>query len=385
MGQRPTRRQAREALAAYGERAVPMAEKRLNDRSLPLPLRLEIPRLLVAIATESAANALLFSNIQDDAFLQYRIGIALARWRDRNPALPVDSVRAREAIGRRLGVYRHFLPLYHDLRAALGPRALITRALADRLDQSLELIFHLLGFIYPAQTLMAAHRRFVGSDARDRAHALEFIDSLLDDALRLRILPVLESYHRAPLHPAPGNPGRLAAHLVHLSGSRDSLLSSLARQARGELDPGEIKVSTLGLEKILMLEGVDIFAGCNVDDLAALGAIANERRFAAGETIYREGEAGETLYVIVDGKVRISKGGKVVLTLGPKEAFGSVSLLDGAPRPADAVAIGPVRCLLLGRSDFLDLVGDRPELLKGVFSLVTGQLRRMLDLAASAA
>jgi CRP-like cAMP-binding protein len=172
-----------------------------------------------------------------------------------------------------------------------------------------------------------------------------------------------------------------------MSGSRDSLLSSLAREARrarGEGTAGEVALSVLGLEKVLMLEGVDIFAGSDVDDLAALAAIAVERRFAAGETIYSEGDPGEAVYVIVEGKVRIAKGGKTVLTLGAKEAFGSVSLLDGAPRPADAVAMGPVRCLLLGRSDFLDLVSDRPELLKGVFNLVTGQLRRMLEIAGAA-
>ena len=56
--------------------------------------------------------------------------------------------------------------------------------------------------------------------------------------------------------------------------------------------------------------------------------------------------------------------------------------MDGAPRPADAIAVTQVRCLALDRGDFLDLVADRPELLKGVFSVVTGQLRKMVELVA---
>jgi hypothetical protein len=130
-------------------------------------------------------------------------------------------------------------------------------------------------------------------------------------------------------------------------------LARAARRAQHPDDEEEVSVSTLGLEKILLLEGVDIFAGCSVDDLSALASIAHERRFEPGEAPYREGEAGDTLYVIVEGSVRIERAGRQLLTLGSKEAFGSVSLMDGAPRPTE-----------------------------GVFAVVTGQLRKMVELAA---
>jgi CRP-like cAMP-binding protein len=159
-------------------------------------------------------------------------------------------------------------------------------------------------------------------------------------------------------------------------------LARSARRAQHPKDDEEVSVSTLGLEKILMLEGVDIFADCSVDDLSALAAIAHERRFEPGEAVYREGEAGDALYVIVEGTVRIEKAGRELLVVGAKEACGTVSLMDGAPRPADAITVTQVRCLALDRGDFLDLVADRPELLKGVFSVVTDQLRKMVELVA---
>jgi len=115
-----------------------------------------------------------------------------------------------------------------------------------------------------------------------------------------------------------------------------------------------------------------------------LAHIASERQFNEGDKIYSEGEPGETLFVLVEGRVRILKKGRVVLRLGAREAFGSVSMLDGAPRPADAVADAQVRALAIDRADFLDLVSDRPELLKGVFNVVTGQLRKMIEVAAQA-
>ncbi len=388
---RPTRRAAREALAAFGDQAVGAAQALLDDRSKPMALRLELPRLLRYIGTERAAQALLFSNIQDDAFLRYRIGLSLSRWREEQPTTPVDGERVREAIGRRIEAYLHYAPIYRDVRVALGDGALLSRALCDRLDQSLEVVFRLLGLVYPHRALIAAHRRFVGADARERARALELLDSLLEDALRLRLVPVLEGYHRHPVRPglgSSGEPARLDERLADLALSKDVLLAALARHVRRSRRPPEeaeeVSVSQLGLEKILLLEGVDIFSGSSVDDLSALAAIAQESRFAAGQPIYKEGEPGETLYVIVDGRVRILKAGREVLVLGAREAFGSVSLMDGAPRPADAVAGTAVRCLAIARGDFLDLVADRPELLKGVFAVVTGQLRKMLEVAAGA-
>ena len=69
-------------------------------------------------------------------------------------------------------------------------------------------------------------------------------------------------------------------------------------------------MSTLGLEKILLLKGVDIFADCSVDDLSALAAIARERRLEPGEAAYRVGEPGDTLYVVVEGTIRIEKDGR---------------------------------------------------------------------------
>jgi HEAT repeat protein len=382
---RTTRRAAREALAKFGDEAVGPAWAMLDDKSQPIALRLEIPRLLRYIGTAEAAGALLFSNIQDDAFLRYRIGLSLSRWREQNPDLPVDAGRVRDAVGRRIEAYLYYLPIWADIRAALGEHALLARALADRLDQNLEVVFRLLGLIYPHRALLAAHRRFTGTDSRERAQAVELLDSLLDDELRHRLVPVLEAYHRHPYQATPAKASRLAARLDDLAGSRDGLLGALARSARRAQHPKddeEVSVSTLGLEKILMLEGVDIFADCSVDDLSALAAIAHERRFEPGEAVYREGEAGDALYVIVEGTVRIEKAGRELLVVGAKEACGTVSLMDGAPRPADAITVTQVRCLALDRGDFLDLVADRPELLKGVFSVVTDQLRKMVELVA---
>jgi CRP-like cAMP-binding protein len=137
------------------------------------------------------------------------------------------------------------------------------------------------------------------------------------------------------------------------------------------------------IEKVFLIEGVEMFASNNVDDLLALASIAQERRYAAGETIYHTNDEGNAVYIIIDGEVRIEKDGLEILILGATESFGETSLLDGAPRPAAAIAAHATRVLWIDRHDFLDLVSERPELLKGVFAAVTRNLRRVIDVAAA--
>jgi CRP-like cAMP-binding protein len=131
------------------------------------------------------------------------------------------------------------------------------------------------------------------------------------------------------------------------------------------------------------LEGVSVFSQSDVDDIAAVAAVAREVRFRAGERIFSQGDPGDALYVIVEGMVDHFRDGEHVLRSQAKETFGDVSLLDGAPRPTDVVAAEDTRVLVIDRRDFLDLLADRPELLTGFFRAVSQQLRTLIDLPAT--
>jgi CRP/FNR family cyclic AMP-dependent transcriptional regulator len=89
------------------------------------------------------------------------------------------------------------------------------------------------------------------------------------------------------------------------------------------------------------LARVPMFAGLTPRALEQVLAIAAEVRFASGKVLFRTGDPGDRLYVIVDGRVRISRdvpgmGEEALAVLGPGDAFGEQSLLDDAPRSADA-------------------------------------------------
>ena len=132
------------------------------------------------------------------------------------------------------------------------------------------------------------------------------------------------------------------------------------------------------MKRLFALEGVEIFAQSDVDDLAAVAAVAKEQQFKRGEHVYQVGDPGDALYVILEGAVEARREGELVMRLGAKEAFGDHSLFDGAPRVTDILVIEPVTVLVIDRRDFLDLLGDRPELLRGVFRMMSKQLKSMV-------
>lgn len=377
---RDDRRVVREALAALGDDVVPLLAATLDDRTRALSLRLQLPRVLRLVGTQAALDALLFSNAQDDPSLHFRIGIALAQLNEEHPDLRVDPERRLAALQRRHDVYVRLIEPYRDARAALGDEALLTRVLGDRLDQALELAFWLLGLAHDERTLRRAHFHLVGRDSRRRAWALEYLDNVLTDEERALVSQQVEAHHRA----LPwGAAARFPGHLGELCKSDDLVLRACARAVARRVgawtnEKREDDMNDGTLRKLFALEGVEIFAQSDVDDLAAVAALAKEASFKAGERIFAEGDPGDALYVIVEGAVSAVRDGEVVLTFRARESFGESSLMDGTPRINDAVATADTKVLVIDRRDFLDLLADRPELLTGMFRMVSRQLKAVV-------
>ncbi len=380
---REERRRAREALAELGDRVMPLLEVTLNNRSTPLAQRLQLPRVLRHIGTSDALHAFLFSNVRDDAFLQFRICAEMSRLRDEHPEHPVDGFARARGDGAAAGhLPRAGRGAFRDLRAALGDNSLLTRAVGDRLDQALEMSFFLLGLLHTPQTMRRVHQHLVGKDLRRRAYALELMENLLAEEDRELVMEQIEAHHRDL---PPGAAGRLESHLEVLSQSEDGVLRACARyvakrQSSFVVTPSqENDMSEATVQKMFALEGVSVFSQSDVDDIAAVAAVAREVRFRSGERIYSQGDPGDALYVIVEGSVDHFRDGEHVMRNQAKETFGDVSLLDGAPRPTDVVAVEDTRVLVIDRRDFLDLLADRPELLTGFFRAVSQQIRTLID------
>jgi hypothetical protein len=377
---RDERRTAREALAAMGDDVVPLLTVTLDDRTRSLSLRTQLPKVLRRIGTQSAFDALLQSNARDDAALHYRVGDALTRIHDDHPEYLVDRARVMEALVRRKHTRESLLPAWRAIRAAQGDASLLTRVVGDRLDQSFELSFWLLGLLHDSRALRRAHSHLVGGDSKRRAWALELAENLLTEDERALLGEALETPHRSlPL----GDEDTAPFFVEELCSSEDFTLRACARRVGRTLGvwtrpPKEDDMSDVTVKRLFALEGVEIFAQSDVDDLAAVAGVAKEQLFRKGERIYAEGDPGDALYVIVEGACEARREGEVVLTMKSRESFGETSLFDGAPRINEVVATADTTALVIDRRDFLDLLGDRPELLAGMFRVMSRQLKSMV-------
>ncbi len=126
-------------------------------------------------------------------------------------------------------------------------------------------------------------------------------------------------------------------------------------------------VQTLGtLERVLFLRQVPIFANLGPDDLSRIAEIAGERLVHAGDTICRQNEIGDEMFVIVEGQVKIVKttNGTThpVRTMGAGDHVGELAALRDLPRSADVIADAPsVRILVIGGAALKSILRDRPE------------------------
>jgi CRP/FNR family cyclic AMP-dependent transcriptional regulator len=138
------------------------------------------------------------------------------------------------------------------------------------------------------------------------------------------------------------------------------------------------------------LARVPLFADLTTEELGALATSLRRRRSARGEVLFIEGDPGDSLYIIEEGRVKIAltspQGKEVVLTiLGPSDFFGDLALLDGEPRSADAIAVEACQLLLLRRQDFLSFIDAHPAAAKKLLAVLSRRLRRNAQLVQDAA
>jgi CRP-like cAMP-binding protein len=129
-------------------------------------------------------------------------------------------------------------------------------------------------------------------------------------------------------------------------------------------------------ENARSLAAVPLFMGFSKRHLQRLAAEADELSFDSRETIVDEGMLGETLFIVLAGKAKVTRAGKRVGEVLPGDFFGELSTLDGGPRTATVVADTPVRVLRLFRHTLVSLLRDEPRL---TLKLLDGIVRRIRE------
>jgi uncharacterized membrane protein len=129
-----------------------------------------------------------------------------------------------------------------------------------------------------------------------------------------------------------------------------------------------------------LLAEVPLFQLLDDDERATLAGLLDVRSFSKGETIFTYGDAGDALFIVRRGSVQVfvedCAGETIILSENlTGDVFGEISLLDGGPRTATAVATDETEALVMNRGDLLDLITKHPHAAMDLLSVMGRRLR----------
>jgi len=131
-----------------------------------------------------------------------------------------------------------------------------------------------------------------------------------------------------------------------------------------------------------------LFAALDEADIRAVLALAHSEHYPAKHVIFREGEEGDRLLVLLEGRVKISltspEGKEAILSiLEPGQLIGEMSLLDGGDRSATVTAMDACRFLVIWRRDFLSFLEHHPRVALALLQALSLRLRATNDLVGN--
>ena len=130
-----------------------------------------------------------------------------------------------------------------------------------------------------------------------------------------------------------------------------------------------------------VLSSAPLFAALDAEASAALRTSMETTTVAKGDVLFHEGQLGDRMYIITDGKVKLGRTapdgrGSILAILGPGELLGELSLFDPGPRTATAIALTDLTALGLGHAALRPWLTGRPEVAESLLQALAQRLRR---------
>jgi len=155
-----------------------------------------------------------------------------------------------------------------------------------------------------------------------------------------------------------------------------SVVSTLCGEEDEELDPSHAPSALRTLiTRITYLQKISLFAAVPAWHLLSIAEACHEASFADQAPIFRQGDPGDSLCILLAGNVEVVRDGAVINRLGPGEVCGEVSVLGLAPRTASVFAVGEVLTLMLEADRFRRIVRENGDIGLAVVQVLAERLR----------
>jgi hypothetical protein len=332
------------------------------------------------------------------------------------PGDPEIQDSLRRFIQAEVSSIRHLRTLISSLPHESGPAVrLLVQTLQSREAMSEERLIKAVGLFGNPRAMELVRKSLNAGNPSARASALEALETLGDKKITQEVLPILDRggvFQKAKelaLEPrevvsllitekdywlralaARSVPDLALREFVpalrKLKSDPVLLVKGAARDALARLDD-EVKMKTLKtlstLERILLLREVPMFSKLSPEELEKIAGIAHEQLFSSRAILCREGDPGNTLFIIVSGRVDviITAGRKenIIASRGPGEFVGEMAILESMPRSATLRARGEVRVLVIDGESFNSIMLDRPEVAISVLRHMSSRVREIHD------
>ena len=135
-------------------------------------------------------------------------------------------------------------------------------------------------------------------------------------------------------------------------------------------------------DKILYLKNIEIFADLSVNELAAVASVTEEAAFDEMEMVFREGDIGDTLFLVLEGEVAVIKDCNAerefeLDSIGPGDYFGEMALFGDDRRSATIRVKKNARFLTLNKQELQEIVREYPQIALHVCRVLSMRIRRL--------
>ena len=132
------------------------------------------------------------------------------------------------------------------------------------------------------------------------------------------------------------------------------------------------------VEKVMLLQEVDIFKFTSTEDLAYIAAITEEVELADNQVLFNEGDIPDAMYIVIEGGVRLSRNTQEIMIAKSKDVFGTWALFDDEPQVAAAATLQESKLLRIDREDFIDLLADHVQITQGILKALVKKMRSLV-------
>lgn len=409
-----------QALITIGRDVFPAVETAFSQPDAPRQRLLTLCKVVARVGGTDAHALLRTRMNSSDCELRSRVLNALSECGYRTRDLPEIYTRIEMEIQAMSLVWAVLEDAENHEDAAL-----LSMALHQFSTETRDRVLLLLSFAFDTSSLLRVREALKHDSTSQLTYALEILDAQLPPDWKPIVLPLFENvtfrerlkhlngffpavpqtreerlrllmekaqeghFTRWILVSAIYTAGELrtpACRDLILTASTDSnlLIRETACQALTRFTPelqGENNVLST-IEKVLILKTVNMFDQTPDDVLADVADLLEELDVSENEPIFKQGDPGDSMYIIVDGRVRVHLDERLLNYLGESDVFGEMALLDPEPRLASVTTVEPTRLFRLDQAPFFQLIAERPEIATGIIRVLTRLLRdRVHDLS----